>query len=352
MKNKKRQIVIIVSIVLIVLLFVIPFGIAAMIYESNFGERYETYGPMARNMEEFEGLKVKEYTFTSNQGQKLAGYKYYKELEIIKGVVIIAHGLGGGGHNSYMDVADYMTRNGYVVFAYDATGNDKSEGRSVRGIPQGIIDLDYAIRFVKETPDFTDLPIVLFGHSWGGYSVGSALNLHSDVKAVVMLAGFNESMDIIEEEGRRIAGSGINVLLPYISLYERIKLGKYASFSCMEGFEHSAAGVMMIHSEDDEMISRKYAIDIFKELYENNPRFQFIQYKDRGHNYVYYSDAAREYKDSINIEFEEYVKSLDVELSSEIKESYLYNHLNKELLFILDEELMNRIVNFYDNYIK
>ena len=106
-----------------------------MIYEDNFGDRYETYAPMARSVDEFDGLNVKRYTFSSDQGQKLVGYQYYKTLENTKGVVVISHGLGGGGHNSYMDVADFFTSNGYVVFAYDATGNDESEGSSLETSP-------------------------------------------------------------------------------------------------------------------------------------------------------------------------------------------------------------------------
>ena len=95
-------------VVLMVLLLIVPIGLSAMIYEDNFGDRYETYAPMARSIDEFDGLNVKRYTFSSDQGQKLVGYKYYKTLENTKGVVVISHGLGGGGHNSYMDVADYL----------------------------------------------------------------------------------------------------------------------------------------------------------------------------------------------------------------------------------------------------
>jgi alpha-beta hydrolase superfamily lysophospholipase len=73
---------------------------------------------MARNIGEFEGLNSNRYTFTSDKGQILVGYGYYRELENNKGVVIFAHGLGGGGHNSYMGIADFFTSNGYVVFAY------------------------------------------------------------------------------------------------------------------------------------------------------------------------------------------------------------------------------------------
>ena len=263
MSTRKRKIIVTVIVVLMVLLLIVPIGLSAMIYEDNFGDRYETYAPMARSIDEFDGLNVKRYTFFSDQGQKLVGYQYYKTLENTKGIVVISHGLGGGGHNSYMDVADFFTSNGYVVFAYDATGNDESEGSSVKGLPQGLIDLDYAIQFVKQTSDFDNLPIMLFGHSWGGYSVGSVLNLHPDVKAVVIVAGFNKSMDIIEEEGKKIAGDGVRVLLPYISLYERFKFGKYASYNCINGFENTEAGVMIIHSADDEMISQEKGFDVF-----------------------------------------------------------------------------------------
>lgn len=350
MKGKKRKIIIILSVVLLVILLIVPFGLSVMIYEDNFGNRYETYVPMSRSIDEFEGLKLQNYTFTSDQEQKLAGYKYYRDNETVKGVVIIAHGLGGGGHNSYMDVANFFTLNDYVVFAYDATGNDDSEGSSVRGLPQGVIDLDYAIQFVKQTSDFNGLPIMLFGHSWGGYSVGSVLNLHPDIKAVVMVAGFNRSVDILEEEGRRIAGDGIQVLLPYFSLYERFKFGEYASYNCIDGFENTDAGVMIIHSADDEMISQKMSYDVFWDIYENKPRFSFVKYENRGHNYVYYSNTSRDYKDEFNEKFDQYLNTLDGELTAEIKESYFNDNLEKKLLFDLDLELMNSIVSFYDNY--
>lgn len=352
MNGKKRKIIIILSVVLIILLLIVPFALSVMIYEDNFGNRYDTYPPMARSIEEFDGLNIQRYTFASDQGQKLVGYKYYRNLENTKGVVVIAHGLGGGGHNSYMDVADFFTSNEYVVFVYDATGNDESEGSSVKGIPQGLIDLDYAIQFVKQTSDFDGLPIMLFGHSWGGYSVGSLLNLHPDVKAVVMVAGFNKSMDIIEEEGKRIAGDMMSVLMPYISLYERIKFGKFASYSSITGFQNTDAGVMVIHSSDDEMISKKNSFDVFYNLYKDSPRFDFVKFENRGHNYVYYSDASREYKDEFNRKFDEYLHSLDGELTVELKASYLNDHLDKKLLFELDEELMDSIVKFYDCYVK
>ena len=92
-----------------------------------------------------------------------------------------------------MGLADYFASHDYLVFAYDATGNGESEGKTAKGMPQGLIDLDYAIRYIKENMELADLPLVLFGHSWGAYSSAGVLNLHPDIKAVVMAAGFNRT---------------------------------------------------------------------------------------------------------------------------------------------------------------
>lgn len=351
LKNKKK-IIIALCITLIVLFVIAPLFLSVYIYKSNFGSRYETISWMVRSLNEFPGLNAHKYTFASNNEQQLVGYSYYREPKNIKGVIVIAHGLGGGGHNSYMDVANHFATNGYIVFAYDATGNDESEGDNVRGIPQGLIDLDYAIQFVKENEEFKDLPIMLFGHSWGAYSVGSVLNVHPDIRAVVMIAGFNKSADIIEEEGQRIMGSGMSLLMPYISIVERVKFGTYASYNCIDGFEASNAGVMIIHSVNDDMVSFENQFERFSDTYQNNSRFTFIRYENRGHDYVYYSDASKEYRNEINNQFTEYVNSLDTELTAEIKTEYMNEHLEKNMLFDLDIELMDKIVSFYDKYAK
>ena len=119
MKKSLKITLIIVGVLVVLLVLAGIFAppiIADAVYKDNFGHRFETYEPTARSVDEFEGLNVAEYTFVSDKGQKLAGYKYYRETEP-KGVVVLAHGFGGGGHNSYMNVADCFTACGYVVFA-------------------------------------------------------------------------------------------------------------------------------------------------------------------------------------------------------------------------------------------
>lgn len=350
-RNKKKIVLItIVCIIAVFFLALMPV-MSVIVYNDNFGKRYETAEWMAYSVRDFEGLKVTECTFPSNNGQLLAGYQYSKENQLVKGIVVIAHGLGGG-QNTYMDAADYFTSNGYFVFAYDATGNDNSEGESVGGLPQGIIDLDFALRYVKQADQYQNLPIVLFGHSWGGYSAGSVLNCHEDVKAAVLVAGFDYSADLFKQQGEAIIGSGINLFMPYISLYERLKFGKYAAYTAVDGFANSDAGIMVIHSKDDTTVLPKNGYDKFHKIYGNSSRFKFIEYEDRGHNDVYYSEASRHYKEQLNKEYTAYVEANGGKYNAKIKAEFMKKNRDKSKCCEFDYDLMRRILEFYNSYCK
>ncbi len=358
-KNKKVKVIITVLVVLIIFAVLSPILFSAYIYDSNFSERYETAPWVIRSLDEFDGLNRVRYSFQSNDGQNLVGYKYFKESDAMKGIIIIAHGLsdggddayGDGGHNVYMNVADYFTTNGYVVFAYDAAGTDESEGNSIRGLPQGVVDLDYAIRFIKESGEFKDLPIMLFGHSWGAYSAASVLNIHPDVSAVVMGAGFNQSAQMFVEEGSRAMGSDISPMAPLISLVERIKFGIYASYSSIDGLAASDAGAMIIHSADDDMVSFQNNYLKFYDLYHRDPRFVFVRYEDRGHDYIFHSEASKAYRNQFNEAFDTYINSTGAEVNDELKTDFMEQNGDKNKLYELDSDLMARIVEFYDSHV-
>jgi len=355
--NKKRmkktkspkRIIIAICVIFFTVTVVLPVIVTAVIYKINFNTRYETYSWLKRSVDDFGGLKRDRYSFQSNKGQTLIGYKYYKDsADTPKAVIVTAHGLGGGGHNSYMNIADYFADNGYIVFAYDATGNDESDGK-VGGLPQGVIDLDNAIRFVKNNDDFKNLPIVLFGHSWGAYSSGAVLNVHSDIKAAVLAAGFNESSDMIENEGSRQAGFAANLMLPYAKLIDSVKFGKYASMTCINGFENTDAAIMIIHSEDDAEISYEKQFVRFKKLFGDDPRFVFIDYKNRGHDGIFYSGESKEYAKDVNKKFAEYASGHEITVA--LREAFFDEYVDMSRLFELDEELMDSILRFYDENI-
>ena len=256
-------------------------------YKVNFCNRYSTSDEDRLYLKDFEGLSRTRYDFKSNKGQRLAGYLYKSGDGEKKGIVVLAHGFTGGGHNRYTDIINYFADNGYFVFAYDATGNDESEGLGkngvVGGLPQGVIDLDYAISFVENSGNFPKLPVLLFGHSWGGYSVSSVAAFHPEVRAIAEVAGFNNSTGMFEAGGKKVAGFAVKFFLPFYMIFEACKYGKYAFASGVKGFSATDAKIMVIHSMDDETVPPAYGYKIYYRKFKDNPRFTFVPNENRGH---------------------------------------------------------------------
>ena len=348
-KTKKKLIIAsIVSAILILVIFLVaPFTVGAILYDGVFGERYETAEFVKLRLEDFDGLKADRHEFTSNGGNKLVGYRYYVDATEAKGVVVISHGLGGGGHNSYMDVAYYFAQRGYDVFAYDATGNDESEGKGVNGIPQGVADLSSAIDLLQEITELKDLPVMLWGHSWGGHCVSAVLNYHPEVKAVAAVAGFNRSGDLIKAQGRQMVGGFIGFMMPYVNSIERIKCGKYSSANALDGFSNSACGVLIAHSSDDTTVPIEYGYDKYYKKYADDKRFEFIRYENKGHNNIIYSDSYIAYLDVFNEQARAYFGGRAPSLEERI--DYVNKYLDREIYCNgLDAGLFDKILNFYD----
>ena len=352
--SKKKKVMIVILIILL-LLNIADCVLSVFIYEQNFGKRFTTTD-FVTHVEDFEGLSAERHEFTSDKGQTLVGYTYSRPADTAepKGVVVIAHGLGAG-HIHYLSAANRFAENGYLVFAYDATGNDESEGDGVGGLPQGIIDLDHAISCAEEL--YPELPVVLFGHSWGGYSIMSVLKYHPEVKAAAECSGFVSSLDMFESEGKKQAGIAIYAMLPYVKLYDYIKFGKYAANGALEGLAASDTPVMVIHSADDDVVPIEYGYDKIYEKYGSDPRFEFIRLEDAGHNRVYEDKAARE---ALNVKFREWLDTRGYDYEAEEnaerlntdKDYYMNNVMDRdEWNDTLNDELFERITALYDRSI-
>ena len=357
--TKKKKIAVIIIFVICALAVHFVSGIwilSAAVYNMQFNNRYESYEPLKLYLEDFDGLESTQYKFPSDKGQMLTGYMYSSGGDQ-RGIVVMAHGFGGGGHNSYLNCIDCFAKNGYYVFAFDATGCDESEGEGLGGLPQGVSDLDRAISFVKQNEDFPDLPIVLFGHSWGGYCADSVLKYHSDVKAVISCAGFNSSSDMFEFEGKQQAGEFIYLMMPFVNLHERINYGKYAENTAMDGFAATDASVMIVHSKDDDVLPPEVGYDVYYDKYKDDPRFDFILLEDKGHN-CFCDDT---YVNEFNAGFDDWLDTLDYDyLAEENKERFIADkadYINKNLdrkrwCNRLDTDMFERFIEFYDSNIE
>ncbi len=335
----------IIAAAVVLTLTVIPFCISGAVYSAVFARRFQTAEHLKFYVDDFEGLTEERMTFES-KGRTLQGYLYSREDLDAKGVVVICHGFGGGGCNQYMDSADFFVRNGFYTFMFDATGNDLSEGSGTCGIPQYTIDLDAAISFIKQDERIGQLPVMLFGHSMGGFSACNVLNLRDDIASVAEIAGFCESTDMIAREGEQAAGKISLILMPYVKLFETLAFGENVSGDVIPALKNSDCTVMVIHSADDATVPIEYGYDKLYKEFGGDDRFTFVRYEDRGHSYADISDEAREYLKKYNDEYKAFCGEGDP--SPEMKERFLKDNLDRTVWAgALDKELYGRIAEMF-----
>jgi len=212
------------------------------LYHLNFGLRVPTHPTSIQ-------LPYRQTTFLSNQNQLTA---YIFGEENTQGLIVISHGLGGGGL-SYIREITYFVNNGWRVFAFDKTGSHNSEGSGTRGLPQSAIDLGAALNYIESQN--WGLPIMLYGHSWGGFAVTAVLNFDHDIRAVASIAGYAEPLTMLQEGARAMIGPAGNLFTPFLWAYQRVLFGSYATLSAIDGINSTDMPVKIIHGRADNVVS-------------------------------------------------------------------------------------------------
>lgn len=345
-----KMIVGLIALTLLALLIALPV-IGIRIYRSTFDVSFRTSPEHALTASHFDGLTVETVRFPAKQGHMLAGYRYHHESTAApKGMVVLAHGFGGGGHCSYMPLIAYFASHGYDVFSYDATACDNSEGEVIGSFPQGVMDLDSAISHVKATEP--GMPIFLVGHSWGAYSVGNVLNFHPDVSGAVMFAGFDRTELMLMQEGEKRAGKAAGLLIPFAKAYENIRGGAYAHTSAVGGFRAAKdAQIMIVHSSDDKTVTQAIGYDLFETEFAGDDRFRFVHYEHRGHNNLWLDPQTKAYRNSLGYKWRRFLKETGMKDSPEARAAFRDNpdYVDFSLCYALDEALMGSIITMFDS---
>lgn len=334
-----------VVIILAAIVFIIaPLSITIGAHHYYFGNR------IVHSNEYFEYLvslddtfKKEEVSFESDEQQMLSGAFYYTDTkENPSGLIVMVHGMGVN-HENYLGEIQLLTKQGYVVFSYDNTGVDHSEGDSLKGLSQSVIDLQYASFYLDELGIYKDIPNILIGHSWGGYAVSSvsSLELPRAYDGIVSLAGFYRNINVIDDILSSHIGYASKLLIPYLTVYEKMIFGDFANLNGIDGLRSSSGDVLLIHSKDDDVVLYDNNFEIYKETFEDDERFKFVEYNDAGHK--------------LTIKYESYIRIHDImhhQMDLD-KDSSHYQELELERLSLITDynmDVMNEIINFCNSF--
>ena len=166
----------------------------------------------------FDNLNARPVDFKSDKGQTLNGFLYSNaKVETYKALVVFSHGMGAG-HLAYTTEINYFAQKGYLVLAYDNTGTCTSEGNKIKGFAQGIVDLKFALEFVKSRDELKEMPIILVGHSWGAYSVCNVSAItDAEIKGIVAFSPFNSMNKLIRDIAKQQTKLNLSILSPFFA---------------------------------------------------------------------------------------------------------------------------------------
>lgn len=319
-----------------------------LIHDEQFGrfERPDRAATAELHHSDLRGLFPLELVSFLSGNNRLQGYLY--AVPGSPGLIVVSHGLGGGA-DSYLPQIRYFLNQGWSVFAYDATGSYDSEGEAVRGFPQAILDLDAALRFVESHPGLAGLPVLLFGHSWGGYAAANILHFDHPVAGVVSIAAPSSAMEMIMEQGAKMLGSIMTTQRPFLWLYQWLLYGKTASLDAVDALNKTRVPVLVIHGTADTTVEFQGSAIISKRERITNPQVEFLVLDEpgrSGHNNILWSREAQAYVQELNRELRALEEQYGGEIPPPVKRQF-FAQVDRERANELNLELMERINSFF-----
>lgn len=348
LKKKNPIKIILISLLITVVTFsAVSFVVVKINFDDIFDRKVLDEITANLRYSDIEGEYPRELLSFMSGKNKLQGYLY--GAENTKGLVVISHGLGGGAENYIAETIRFVDE-GYLVFGFDNTGCYNSEGDNCIGLVQSVNDLDAALTYIEQEDRFKDLPILLFGHSWGGYAVTSVFNYDHNITASVSVAGFNKPMQMITEWARGMMGGFAYVEYPYIWIYNKTIFGNDLDLTAVNGINNTDTPILILHGNGDNTIGiDESAIMAYRDEITNpNVRYKICdKEKQNGHNSLFFSLECHEYIDQLNKEYEKLYNEYDGEIPDDVRKSF-YDNYDKFKVNELDTEFMDCILDFYD----
>lgn len=232
------QIVLIIFAAIALLLFLT----AIFCLRFVFGKRYDK-NPKLRYFTA-EDFNLKAQTVLLQRG--LNGFLYSADTEQNGNLIIFCHGLGAGQCEYTTEIA-YFCNEGNTVLAVDSTGCGYSEGKSIKGMYEGVKTAISAIDYA-ETLKFKK--IFLVGHSWGAYSALCASSKRK-VDGVVAISAPISTLKMFTD----IAGHFLGyVLAPFVYLAFFFKFGINGNLNSAKCAQKNGTKTLLIHGDKDKVV--------------------------------------------------------------------------------------------------
>ena len=272
-------------------------------YRARLFKRYDDTGCVFYfSPDDFPSLSAEPYTFRSKKGDLLKGYFYSYGEPIANRLIVFDHGMGAG-HRAYMKEIELLAKHGYLVFSYDHTGCFESEGAHTGGHSQSCSDLCDCITAIKSEEKYKNMKIAVMGHSWGAISTLNVSHFHPDLTHVIAIAGPISLKQMLASN----FGGIMKGYAKHLYAVEESSNPTTASLDARESLLKTDAKILLIYSEDDPIVKKKFHYDALYTALSEKENVRFVLEKNKKHNPNYTEDAVA-YMDSFFAELTEKLK--------------------------------------------
>ena len=263
-------------------------------YKKQFVCRYDKeVGIPYYSFSDFKGLKQETYSFVNSINIEIKYFFYYYDNYRTDKIVLFLHGLGPG-HTAYLKEIEFLAKAGYKVLTLDYMGCEESQGKNMRSLNEPTRDVNDLLDYLK-----LDKPIVVVGHSLGGYTALNIINLRNEISKAVIMSGFLS----IESLMKVFAKS--KIIYKSVIKYEKKIEPDYFQISNLEYLKTTKDKIFFIQSDDDPMVPYSIALKEVEQI--DNPNIKTLRVTGKKHNPNYSLDAVN-YMNEIFGQYNELLK--------------------------------------------
>lgn len=175
------------------------------------------------------------------------------------GVVVVSNGVNCRLDRHLPEILCFVDH-GFSVMTFENTGVGKSEGGGTVGIAQARLDMVAAIEYVKSSAALSKLPLVLYGHSLGGYAAATALRDAPEIRAAVCVSGFDSPNENMRRSARRYVGVLADIQYPFMCLQNYFLFGDKSDSSAVEAINSTDTPVMIVGGSGDDVVTPEISI--------------------------------------------------------------------------------------------
>lgn len=345
-------IIVLIVLVALFLIYLIIGAILLMIFNHKlFGSRtQDPDNPCYLTYEDFQDeLDRKEFQ-TYYYVREINGYIYQKRfMNEFKGFIILSHGMFGT-HIQYMMDIDFLCRNGYQVLAFDNYGCGLSEGESTQGLATGVYVLENVIEDVKANHLNHGLPIFLYGHSWGGFSVLGAMRNYPEIKGVISRSAPYSQLDAGKVLIQNIAKKIDKFYGPFVPFIGFFLTSHRMRITIKRGVEkNKKTPVLVIQSKNDPMVPYPISAACY---FTNHPMDQVhVKVTEKGlHNSIIEEEGSKAYAELVK-KYKE-IETIPDQKKKLAEERVFLSSLNKKEMYPYNREICDFILDFLEECLK